>query len=147
MLGCFGPVDEVALGIAKFKQFCTPASASPQGSVSVDDIWYYDAIDNLPNGIAIIGTSGDVLLENKLWKSLASSVSLVLGLFASNGYTPSTTSAAWMSNVTLSDTKGPVDVGMYGIAVDEQILTVVVLRPTMISAASPRWEATLIREI
>jgi hypothetical protein len=159
MLGCFDFVDDVSLGIAKFKVIPHDAAAAipdiGRDDSALDD-WFKDAFENLPNAMAIFAADGTVVALNNQWKSAkhadkeAFTLESITELFGRHGYerTPARlmTSAAWVTGVTTGTLErhdeNPYDVGTYGIVADGgDAYQVVVLRPSMKSVADPYWTA------
>lgn len=152
MLGCFDLVDDITLSIAKFKRITHDAYAplSPISEASIPEIWFSNAFDALPNGMAIIDLTTSSLYTNMQWDKLSlfldiendciDAIDRINQLFNKYGF--STTSLDLLSNAAwLTNIKTPngdfCDIGTYGIHSNGSNYQVVVLRPTMSSVANP----------
>ncbi len=144
MLGCFDLVDDISLGIAKFKRVFHDAYAEvpPMGMQKISDLWFYDAFQALPNGMAIV-LENNVVYTNRYW-NIQETIHNINQLFKNHGFEIRDqvllTSSAWLSNMTISNGQC-CDIGTYGIQVEGKVVQVLVLRPTMSSTATPCWRA------
>jgi len=64
MLGCFCPIDDVELGITKFRARPLPPELPPLHHVP--DSWYAAAMEHLPHGLLITNKAGELLAQNAL---------------------------------------------------------------------------------
>lgn len=148
MLGAFGLVDDIVLGIAKFRRipYSFDGILAPAGDITIPDQWFYEAVLSLPVGMIIFNDSDEPVIRNNLSKSINPVLSMqdVSNLFHPYNFSVDSNSllsnAAWISNCF-----DALDVGIYGIMVSSKIMKVVVLRPTLAaSEVSPsKWKAIL----
>lgn len=149
MLGCFDLVDDITLGIAKFKRVPHNAlRALPfQGLHEIPETWFYDAFMAFPNGMAIV-LKNNTILYNKHWLS-EETIDSINQLFKEYGFTVEgealLTSSTWITNALKTLDGQSCDIGTYGIQVGDDIAQVLILRPIMTSAANPSWQVQFVQ--
>lgn len=87
MLGCFEIVDDVTLGITKFKRIAYNASSVlPSFGTVPSYAWFKDAFKTLPLGVAILSAFCDVLFSNAHWPDAEESlIDYVCNVFSEVG--------------------------------------------------------------
>jgi hypothetical protein len=142
MLGVFAPVDDVILGVARYKRI--NRHQLPINSNMLDkaiEQWFYDAFQSLPIGLAIVDAvnSKVVIDSNAMWQSSGVTVPDIEAICSSYGNINLAThnflnEAVIFSSIHMkSDDEKLVDVGVYSVEMSERVIIVIMLRPSMAS--------------
>jgi hypothetical protein len=148
MLGCFDLVDDITLGISKFKVIPHDSSGPSITDDLFHDGWYYDAFNALPVGMAIVDpTSNKIIHANKYWQKLSNDLVTVYGVedaFQRHHFNTRflKDQAAWLAGCNSEGLPQNCDIGIYGIEHGQ----IIVLRPSMKAVATPFWETNLVHK-
>jgi hypothetical protein len=153
MLGCFDLIDDVTLGIAKFKVIPNDIF-NLHSDVDVVDDWFYDSFNALPVGMAIVEPiSNKIILANKYWQKLYSNavdIKSINDIFHNHITKLSSRQAAWITGDSGEGLPQNCDIGTYSIKKYQvefsEFLQVVILRPSMKSVATPFWTTNLVNK-
>lgn len=141
MLGVFSPVDDLILGVARFKRiFQQDLREHQQSSLlgkDIDPDWFKYAFQSMPVGLAVVDASnvGVILDSNDLWARYGADIANINQVCSSKGISMSSHNfmheAILFSNFSSGSYDKIMDLGIYGVQVNDKSLIAIMLRPSM----------------